>query len=137
MATQGSGKTIDVQQVLRGAAGLEVKLLNAGVDVARVYLNQAARFTNVAEETLKAMQDDKATLADAARRFTEFGRQNVQAFADLSRRLGASYYDELDRMAAAAIKASERQDTAPAPTPGSAAAPAKARKARKAATRAR
>lgn len=137
MATRVSTRAIDVQQLLNGAAKLEVKLLNAGVEVARVYLNQATRFSSLADDTLKAIQDDKATLADTARKLTDFGRQNVQAFADLSRRLGASYYDELDRLADAALKS--RAAAAPAPASASAPASKAARKSarRKARKRAR
>jgi len=90
--------SIDVQKLVNGALKLEVKLLNAGVDTMRVYLNQAARFSNLASETLQAVQDDKATLAGTAKKLTDFGRQNVQTFAELSQRLGASYYDALDRL---------------------------------------
>ena len=104
MATRSSTRPIDVQKLVSGALKLEVKLLNAGVDTMRVYLNQAARFSNLASETLQAVQDDKATLAGTARKLTDFGRQNVQTFAELSQRLGASYYDELDRLADGALK---------------------------------
>lgn len=44
-------------------------------------------------------------MADTAHKLTEFGRQNVQAYAELSQRLGTSYYNELDRFAASALKA--------------------------------
>jgi hypothetical protein len=104
MVTRPAPKSIDVQRLVGDAATLEVKLLSAGVEVMRVYVNQAARLSSLADDTLKAIQDDKATLKDAALKLTEFGRQNVQAFADLSRRLGASYYDELDRLTQAAFK---------------------------------
>lgn len=113
MATRSSTRPIDVQKLVSGALKLEVKLLNAGVDTMRVYLNQAARFSNLASETLQAVQDDKATLAGTARKLTDFGRQNVQTFAELSQRLGASYYDELDRLADGALK-SDTALTAPA-----------------------
>ncbi len=99
MSSRASTPSIDVQNLVNGALKLEVKLLNAGVDTIRVYLNQAARFSNLASETLQAVQDDKATLAGTAKKLTDFGRQNVQTFAELSQRLGASYYDELDRLA--------------------------------------
>lgn len=108
MANRSSTNTsgsIDVQKLVNGALKLEVKLLNAGVDTLRVYLNQAARFSNLASETLQAVQDDKATLAATAKKLTDFGRQNVQTFAELSQRLGASYYDELDRLSNGALKA--------------------------------
>jgi hypothetical protein len=97
-STTNATGSIDVQKLVNGALKLEVKLLNAGVDTMRVYLNQAARFSNLASETLQAVQDDKATLAGTAKKLTDFGRQNVQTFAELSQRLGASYYDALDRL---------------------------------------
>lgn len=104
MSNRTPTRSIDVQKLVNGALKLEVKLLNAGVDTMRVYLNQAARFSNLASETLQAVQDDKATLAGTAKKLTDFGRQNVQTFADLSQRLGASYYDELDRLANGALR---------------------------------
>jgi len=104
MSTRTPTRSIDVQKLVNGALKLEVKLLNASVDTMRVYLNQAARFSNLASETLQAVQDDKATLAGTANKLTDFGRQNVQTFAELSQRLGASYYDELDRLANGALK---------------------------------
>jgi hypothetical protein len=100
MATQSSSTSIDVQKLLSGAAKLELKLLNAGVETMQVYINQASRFSSLASETLQAIQDDKATLSDTARKLTAFGRQNAQAFADLSQKLNASYYDELERILA-------------------------------------
>ena len=54
---------------------------------------------------MQAIQDDKSTLADTARKLTEFGRQNLQAYAELSQRLGTSYYNELDNLAGTALKA--------------------------------
>lgn len=114
MATASSSKSIDVQQLVAGAAKLELKLLNAGVEAMQVYLNQAARFSNVAAETLQSLQDDKATVSDAARKLTEFGRQNTKAFADLSQRLSASYFDELDKLADSALKSRKSDGGAPA-----------------------
>ncbi|MBB2484726.1 hypothetical protein H5407_05745 [Mitsuaria sp. WAJ17] len=91
--------SIDLQKVLSGAARLEVKLLNAGVEALQVYINQASRFSSLAAETLQAVQEDKATLADTARKLSDFGRQSAHAYADLAQRLSASYYDEFDRLA--------------------------------------
>jgi len=92
-------KSIDLQKVLSGAARLEVKLLNAGVEALQVYINQASKLSALAAETLQAVQDDKASVADTVRKLSDFGRQNVQAYAELAQRLGASYYDEFDRLA--------------------------------------
>lgn len=114
MATESSNKSIDVQKLLSGAAKIEIKLINAGVEAMQVSINQAARFSSLAADTLQALQDDKATLADTARKLTEFGRQNVQAYAALSQKLGASYYDELDKLADSAF----RKNDAPSPAPG-------------------
>lgn len=116
MATGSSSKPIDVQKLVTGAAKLEVKLLNAGVEAMQVYINQAARFSNLASETLQAIQDDKATLSDTAHKITEFGRQNAKAFADLSQRLSASYFDELDKLAEAALTTSRKMASATAVT---------------------
>jgi hypothetical protein len=104
MASRASSNSIDVQKLVSGAAKLELKLLNAGIEAMQVYINQAGRLSNLASDTLRAIQDDKATLADTARKLTEFGRQNVKAYADLSQRLGASYYNELDLLAGSALQ---------------------------------
>jgi hypothetical protein len=104
MATTTKTRAIDVQKVLSGAVKLEVKLLNAGVESVQVYLNQATRFSALAAETLQAVQDDKATLADTALKFSDFGRQSLQAYTELSQRLGKSYYDEVDRLVDSALK---------------------------------
>ncbi len=111
MATTTKTKAIDVQKVLGGAVKLEVKLLNAGVESVQVYINQASRFSALASETLQAVQDDKATLADTARKFSEFGRQSLQAYAELSQRLGKTYYDEVDRLVDSALKPDKTENT--------------------------
>ena len=107
MSTRSLSKAIDVQRLVTGAAKLEVKLLNAGVETMQVYFNQAARFSTLATETLAAIQDERATLSDTARKFTEFGRQNAQVFSELTQRLSASYFDELDRLAGSTLKSGE------------------------------
>jgi hypothetical protein len=116
MASRASSNSIDVQHLISGAAKLELKLLNAGVEAMQVYINQAARLSSLASDTLQAIQDDKATLADTARKLTEFGRQNVQAYAELSKRLGASYYNELDRFAGSALHSDAPAGGAKAPS---------------------
>lgn len=140
MASRASSNSIDVQKLLSGAAKVELKLLNAGVEALQVYINQAGRLSSLAGATLQAMQDDKATLADTARKLTEFGRQNVQAYADLSQRLGASYYNELDRLAGSVLKperpaaasktAAPRKPVAPRKTAAKTSHPAKRKAAR-------
>lgn len=127
--------SIDLQKVLSGAARLEVKLLNAGVEALQVYINQAARFSSLAAETLQEVQDNKATLSATARKLSDFGRQSTHAYADLAQRLSASYYDEFDRLAHSREKAS----SAPAAESGTASssAPAAQRpRARRAAAKA-
>jgi methyl-accepting chemotaxis protein len=101
MATQSSSKTIDLQKIITGAAKLELKALHAGVECLQVWINQAASLSNIVSDTLKAIQDDKGSLSEAARRLTEFGKQNAAVFGDLSTRLNKSYYDELGRLTAA------------------------------------
>jgi hypothetical protein len=100
MATQSSSKTIDLQKIITGAAKLELKALHAGVECLQVWINQAAKLSNIASDTLQAIQDDKGSLSDTARRLTEFGKQNADVFGDLSSRLSKSYYDELGRLTA-------------------------------------
>lgn len=101
MATQSSSKAIDLQKVITGAAKLELKVLLAGVECLQVWINQAARLSNIASDTLQAIKDDKGSLSVTARRLTEFGKQNAEVFGDLSSRLSKSYYDELGRLASA------------------------------------
>ena len=71
-----------------------------------MWLGQAAKLANIANDTLQAIQDDKASLSATARRLTEFGKQNAEVFSDLSSRMSKRYYGELDRLAAAVDKKS-------------------------------
>ena len=113
MVTRNSSKPIDVQKLVSGAAKLELKLLNAGVEALQVYINQAGRLSSLAGDTLQAMQDDKATLADTARKLTDFGRQNVKVYGELAQRLGVAYYNELDQLAGSTLKATAGGPVAP------------------------
>lgn len=113
MATRDSSKAIDVQKLVSGAAKLELKLLNAGVEALQVYINQAGRLSSLAGDTLREIQDDKATLADTARKLTDFGRQNVKVYAELAQRLGASFYNELDQLAGSTLKPTTSVTVAP------------------------
>lgn len=135
MVTRTSSSLIDIQQLVGGAIKYEVKILNAGVDAMRVYLNQAARFSNLASDALREVQDDKASLSGTARKLTEFGRQNAHAFAELSERLSTSYYDELDRLAKSSLSsapAATRPTVQARPaTKAAAPVPKPARKARR------
>jgi len=101
MATQSSSKAIDLQKVITGAARLELKVLHAGVECLQVWISQAARLSNIASDTLQAIQDDKASLSETARHLTEFGKQNAEVFGDLSSRLSKDYYHELGRLTSA------------------------------------
>jgi hypothetical protein len=100
MTTQSSSKTIDLQTMISGAAKLELKALHAAMECLQLWINQAAKLSNIASDTLQAIQDDKASLSETARRLTEFGKQNADVFGDLSSRLNKSYYDELGRLTA-------------------------------------
>jgi hypothetical protein len=133
MATRSSSSSLDVQKLLGGAVKLELKLLNAGVETIQVYINQASRLSSLASETLQAIQDDKASLSETARKLTAFGRQNAQAFADLSQKLSASYYGELDRIADNVLKPSDKVD----PAATAAATPPRAQKPRRQARKTR
>ncbi|TXI25702.1 MAG: hypothetical protein E6Q67_00360 [Roseateles sp.] len=91
-------KAIDLQALIKGVARLELKLLNAGVDAAQVYFSQAAHLSDLAGVTLKALEQDKASLADATHKLTSQGRRTLQAYADLAQRLGGTYFTEVDHL---------------------------------------
>jgi hypothetical protein len=97
MAT--NSEPLDVQKLLVGAGKLEISLLSAGIETMQVYLNEASRFTELAAEVLKAAQDDKASLAETARKVKSFGQQSLRTYADLAQRLSTRYYEGLDRIA--------------------------------------
>lgn len=101
MATQSTSKAIVLQEVITGAARLELKVLHAGVECLQVWISQAARLSNIASDTLQAIQDNKASLSETARRLTEFGKLNAEVFGDLSSRLSKDYYQELGRLTSA------------------------------------
>lgn len=106
MASRSSSKSIDVQELITEAARLELKTLNAGVEFWQVWFNQATKLSNIAGDTLQAIQDDKASMSDTARRLTEFGKENADVFGELSSRLSKSYFEELGRLTSA-IEAKE------------------------------
>lgn len=108
-------KSIDIQKLVSDAATLEIKLLNAGVEAMQVYIKQASRFSELTAQTLQEVQDDKATLAQTARKVSTFGRESLQAYADLTQRLGTRYYDELDRLANSSSSKTETVKTAASP----------------------
>lgn len=98
MAVQPSLKTVDLEKLIGGVAKMELKALHAGIECVQVWISQAAKLSAIAGDTLQAIQDDKASLAATARRLTEFGKQNADAFGSLSARLNATYYGELERL---------------------------------------
>lgn len=100
MASQSLARTVDLQRMITDAAKLELKALHAAVEYLQLWIGQAAKLSNIASSTLQAIEDDKASLSETARRLTEFGKQNAEVFGDLSSRLSRSYYDELGRLTA-------------------------------------
>jgi hypothetical protein len=110
-----SSDSIDVQKLVSGAARLELRLLAASVEAMQVYLRQAARFSDLAAETLQDVQEDKATLAETARKVSAFGRDSAQAYSDLAQRLGTRFFDSIDKVAEARpLVRPEPAGTAPA-----------------------
>jgi hypothetical protein len=107
MVTKTVAKSLDVQQLVTSATKVEVKLLSAGVDTMQVWANQASRLSGVVGEALQNIQNDKSSVSDIVSRLTNFGRQNAQAFGQLSERLNISYYDEIDRFTKKALSASK------------------------------
>jgi len=101
MSTKSSSQAIDLQKLISGAAKIDLKALHAGAEYVQVWANQAALLSNIASDTLREIRDDKASLAATARRLSQFGKQNGQAFADLSNRLNTDYFDELSRLVGA------------------------------------
>lgn len=100
MANPSSFKSIDLQELITEAAKLELKALNAGVECWQVWINQVAKLSNIANDTLQAIEDDKASVSDAAHRLTKFGRENAEVVRELSSRLSKSYFEEIDRLTA-------------------------------------
>ena len=137
MATEASTTSVDIQQLLTGAAKLELKALIAGVEYWQTWINQAAKLSGIATDTLNAIQQDKASLPGTLRRLADFGKDNTQVFAALSNRLGQAYYDELGRLTeATANKIVARRRRRASSSPGTAPATkatksTKARRARK------
>lgn len=136
MASHATAKPLDVQKLVSGAAKLELKLLNAGVDALQVYINQAARLSSLASETLQAIQDDKATLAETTSKLTDFGRQSLQAYAELTQRLGTSYFKEIDRLAGSSLASKDVPEATRAAAAGPAVASLRAKARRTRAVRA-
>jgi hypothetical protein len=98
MATRALSKPVDLQELLTGVAMLELKAVNAGIEYGQLWMNQMAKLSTIANDTLTAMQEDKASLAETAKRLNEFGRQNADAFTELSGRLSQRYFQEVARL---------------------------------------
>jgi hypothetical protein len=100
MPSRPSAKTIDLQELITGAATLELKALRASVECWQVWIDQAAKLSLIAGDTLQALQDKKFSASDSVRRLSAFSAENTQVLGDLSGRLGKSYYSEIGRLAA-------------------------------------
>jgi hypothetical protein len=124
MATQSASNAIDLQKLMAGAAELELKALMAGVEAMQVWISQAAKLSAIAGETLQAIQDDKASLPEVARRLTDFGRQNTEVYAELSTKMSRRYFDELNRLAKAVVPETKDRGSNTV-TPAKPAAPAR------------
>ena len=108
MANRSAAKSIDLQELITQVARVELKAVNSGIECWQVWINQVAKLSNIAGDTLQAIQDDKASLSDTARRLTAFGKENTDVLRDLSSRLSKQYFDELERLADVADKNDER-----------------------------
>jgi hypothetical protein len=108
MANRSAAKSIDLQELITQVARVELKAVNSGIECWQVWINQVAKLSNIASDTLQAIQDDKASLSDTARRLTAFGKDNTEVLRDLSSRLSKQYFDELERLADVADKNDER-----------------------------
>lgn len=108
MENRSAAKSIDLQELITQVARVELKAVNSGIECWQVWINQVAKLSNIASDTLQAIQDDKASLSDTARRLTAFGKENTEVLRDLSSRLSKQYFDELERLADVADKNDER-----------------------------
>jgi hypothetical protein len=107
MVTKTVAKSLDVQKLVTSTTKLEVKLLSAGVDTMQVWANQVSRLSGVVGGALQNIQNDISSVSDIVSRLTNFGRQNAQAFGQLSERLNILYYDVIDRFANKALSTSK------------------------------
>lgn len=108
MEKRSAAKSIDLQELITQVARVELKAVNSGIECWEVWIKQVAKLSNIASDTLQAIQDDKASLSDTARRLTAFGKENTEVLRDLSSRLSKQYFDELERLADVADKNDER-----------------------------
>jgi hypothetical protein len=111
MKMPSSLKSIDFQQFASTAAQLQQEALMAGIESWQLWIDQAARFSSIASETLKSIQDDKGSLSATVRQLGEFGKESAEAYGTLSSRLTKTYFDGCGQLAAAITA---NKDAAPA-----------------------
>lgn len=99
MAAQSSSKTIDLQDFVTRAARAELVAVNAGIEYWRAWFTQAAKLSNVANDTLQAIEDDEASASDTIKQYTELARENAEVFGNLYTRMSESYLDEIEGLA--------------------------------------
>lgn len=98
MATRVQSNAVDLQKLLTTAGMLEVKAVNAGIEYWQLWMNQAAKLSTIASDTLTAIQNDKGSLTETADRLNKFGKHNAAAFTDLLGQFSQNYFDELGRL---------------------------------------
>jgi hypothetical protein len=108
MPNKSESTSVDLQKVLTGAVALELKVVKAGIDYWQTWMNQAAKLSDIAGDTLEAIRGRKATASGTARRLNEFGKENARVFTNLSSRLSERYFSELGRLAEA-LETKERK----------------------------
>ena len=99
MAKRTDSQPIDLQELLAEAVKLELKVVDAGIEYWQLYMTQAAKLSHIANSTIEAVQEKKASVPEAAQRLTKFGKENADAFTSLAGRLGDRYFTELGRLA--------------------------------------
>jgi len=99
MADQSSSKTVDLQDLVTRAARAEIVALNAGIEYWRTWFTQAAKFSNITNDTLQAIEDDKASASDTITQYTELARENAEVFGELYTRMSQNYLDEIEGLA--------------------------------------
>ena len=100
MAGQTSDRDIDFQNLFIETAKLELKVLNAGMDICHVWINQAAKLSSIANDSLQEIEQDKLSLPEAVQRFSDFSKGNVVVFGELAGRLSQSYFEGISEIVA-------------------------------------
>ena len=101
MKMPSSLKSIDFQQFASTAAQLQQEALRAGIESWQLWIDQAARFSSIASDTLKSIQDDSGSLSATVQQLGKFGQESAEAFGSLSSRLTKTYFDGCGQLAAA------------------------------------